>query len=294
MTRPAARGTSPAAIPSLSRIGFVGLGKMGLPIASNLLAAGLPLTVFDIRPEPVTVLTERGAAAGLTPADTARNCDLIGVCVVNDEQVLDVVSGPDGLLDGARPGSLILLHSTVFPRTCREVERRCALRGVDVLEVTVSGYADKAANGELTLMIGGAESAVARSDAYLHAIGKHRFHLGPVGAGNAAKLANNVMAIFGKLGTYEGLNVARANGVDVDTMVEVAMVSTGFSAGLVEWREHGAGLHPAPGSWEGVANEGRRVLATALEISREHDVDLPATAAVLELMTRAAELLSGM
>jgi 3-hydroxyisobutyrate dehydrogenase-like beta-hydroxyacid dehydrogenase len=178
----------------------------------------------------------------------------------------------------------VILHSTIYPETCREVERRCAEYGVDVLEVTVSGYPDKAASAELTLMIGGSDEVMARCDSYLGAVGQHRFHLGPVGAGNAAKLANNVMAIFGKLGTYEGLNVARANGVDVDKMVDVAMVSTGYSEALRQWKAHGLRHEMTPGSWEGVTWEARRILSTALAISREHNVELPVVAALVDLM----------
>jgi 3-hydroxyisobutyrate dehydrogenase-like beta-hydroxyacid dehydrogenase len=260
---------------------------MGYPIAANLLKAQLPLTVFDVRAEPVAELGTRGSAAASSAAELARRCDLIGVCVVNDAQVLDVVSGPAGLLAGARPGSVVMLHSTIYPDTCREVERRCAEHGVEVLEVTVSGYSDKAASADLTLMIGGSDEVMARCEPYLSAIGKHRFHLGPVGAGNAAKLANNVMAIFGKLGAYEGLNVARANGIDVGKMVDVAMVSTGYSEALRQWKVQGLRHETVPGSWEGVAGEGRRILATALAVSREHDVNLPVVAAVLDLMDQS-------
>jgi 3-hydroxyisobutyrate dehydrogenase len=271
------------------RVGFVGLGKIGFPMAARLLQTRLPLTVFDLRPETVAELAARGAREASSLAELANTSDIMGVCVVDDSQVLDVVCGPDGLLAAARPGSVIVLHSTVFPETCRDVERQAAGRDVAVLEVTVSGYPAKAVVGELTLMMGGSTDVIERCDSYLGAIGKHRFHLGPVGAGNAAKLANNVMAIFSRIGTYEGLNVARANGVDLHQMVEVAMVSSGYSDALRQWRtndsRHDDG---ATGAWEGVTVGARRILATALAISREHEVDLPAVAAVVELMQTLA------
>ena len=125
------------------------------------------------------------------------------------------------------------------PRHAGRSSVSVARRSVDVLEVTVSGYTDKAANGELTLMIGGEARLVDRCDPYLAAVGDKRFLLGPVGAGSIAKLSNNVMAILGKLATFEGLQVAQANGVDVDQMVEVAMVSTGNSDGLRQWKAQG-------------------------------------------------------
>jgi 3-hydroxyisobutyrate dehydrogenase len=266
------------------RVGFVGLGKIGFPMAACLLKAQLPLTVFDLRAESAAELAARGAAVASSLADVARGSDIVGVCVVDDAQVLDVVCGPEGLLTAATPGSVIVLHSTVFPETCREVERQAARLGVAVLEVTVSGYPAKAATGELTLMVGGSAGLMDRCEGYLSAIGKHRFRLGPVGAGNAAKLANNVMAIFARIGTYEGLNVARANGVDLQQMVDVAMVSSGSSDALRLWQANDSPHEDVPGSWEGITVGARRILGTALTISREHDVDLPVVAAVVSLM----------
>jgi 3-hydroxyisobutyrate dehydrogenase len=270
---------------SNARTGFIGLGKMGFPMAVNLLGAQLPLTVSDVRADLVSELMARGAASGRGPADVARDSDVIGVCVVDDAQVLDVVNGPEGLLSTAHPGSIIVLHSTIFPETCREVERQAARRHVEVLEVAISGYPAKAVSGDLTLMVGGSAETMGRCDSYLRAIGKYRFHLGRIGAGNAAKLANNVMAIFARIGTYEGLNVARANGVDLEQMIEVAAVSSGNSDALRLWKENNSRHEAIPGSWEGISLPGRRILATALAISREHDIDLPVVAAVVDMMS---------
>jgi 3-hydroxyisobutyrate dehydrogenase len=266
------------------RVGFVGLGKMGFPMAACLLRAQLPLTVFDQRAEAAAELAAQGATTASSLAEVARGNDIVGVCVVDDAQVLDVVCGRDGLLSAAEPGSVIVLHSTIFPETCREVERQAARLGVGVLEVTVSGYPAKAVTGELTLMVGGSAELMDRCGGYLSAIGKHRFRLGPVGAGNAAKLANNVMAIFSRIGTYEGFNVARANGVDLQQMLDVAMVSSGNSEALRLWQANDSQHENASGSWEGITVGARRILATALAISREHDVDLPVVAAVVSLM----------
>jgi 3-hydroxyisobutyrate dehydrogenase-like beta-hydroxyacid dehydrogenase len=266
------------------RVGFVGLGAMGAPIVSNALAAGLPVEVYDVRAEPVAELVDRGATAAPSLVDLAAGNDVIGVCVVDDAQVREVIRGDGGLLSGARPGSVIIVHSTVHPDTCRELDRLCRTVSVEFLEATVSGYADKARSGDLTLMIGGSAAVADRCDAYLSAIGGKRFLLGPVGSGSVAKLANNVMAIFAKLATFEGLNVARANGVDVDAMVEVAMVSTGYSEGLKQWKAAGHTHDPDPDHWETLGSEARRILGTALAISREHGVDLPVVAAVLDLM----------
>jgi 3-hydroxyisobutyrate dehydrogenase-like beta-hydroxyacid dehydrogenase len=150
----------------------------------------------------------------------------------------------------------------------------------------VSGFPHKAVDGTLTLMIGGAAELVEQLDPYLSAIGDHRFHLGPVGAGNAAKLANNVMWKIAMLGTFEGLNVARANGVDVETMVELALVSTGSSGALRHWKSHGY-RHDAftAGHWEGGATlGGDRIFETALATARDNGPDLPVVGTVLRII----------
>jgi len=257
---------------------------MGGPIASNLAKSGLPLSVYDILPDAVEALEALGASPAASPADVARDADIIGICVVNDAQTFDVVSGTDGLLSTARPGSTIILHSSIHPDTCREVARLGAAQGVDVLDVPVSGHNAKAVNGELTLMIGGDGDVVARCEPYLSVIGENRYHLGPIGSGAIAKLSNNVMAILAKLATYEGLNVARASGIDVDTMVDISLVSTGQSESLRQWRVQGLQHGPTPGLLEGVGLNGEKDLRHALAVARERGEDLPVVAAVLDLM----------
>jgi 3-hydroxyisobutyrate dehydrogenase len=271
-------------------IGFVGLGAMGRPIAANLVRAPLPVTVFDVRAEPVAELVAIGASSAASLIELAAGCDVVGVCVVDDDQVLEVVAGEAGLLSALDPGSVVVLHSTIFPDTAREVQRRCSERGVHVVEVTVSGFPHKAADATLTLMIGGAGELVERLDPYLSAIGNRRFHLGPVGAGNAAKLANNVMWKIAMIGTFEGLNVARANGVDVALMVEVALASSGTSGALEHWKSHGYRHDALPdGRWEGGATLGSdRIFETALAIARENGTDLPVVAAVLRMIAGIA------
>jgi 3-hydroxyisobutyrate dehydrogenase len=267
-------------------IGFVGLGAMGRPMAANLVAAGMPVTVFDTRAEPVAELVTSGASSAPSLPELATRCDVVGVCVVDDDQVMEVVAGERSLLPALRPGSVVVLHSTIHPDTAREVHRRCGEHCVDVVEVSVSGFPHKAAEGTLTLMIGGAGELIEQLDPYLSAIGDHRFHLGPVGTGNAAKLANNVMWKIAMLGTFEGLNVARASGVDVDTMVEVALVSTGNSGALQHWKSHGY-RHDAlaAGLWEGGATlGGDRIFETALAIARDNGTDLPVVGAVLRII----------
>ena len=194
--------------------------------------------------------------------------------MVDDGQLREVICGDDGLLTSGARGTFVV-HSTVDPATCRDLDSACRDEGVDLLEVAVSGFPQKAVDGTLTLMIGGDPELVDRCDSYLAAIGDKRFLLGPIGAGNAAKLANNVEA-----------NVARANGVRVDAMVDVAMVSSGVpSEALRHWRDQEMQHEPPGPYWEGGALRGEdRIFETALRAARDNAIDLPLVAAVLDLV----------
>lgn len=267
-------------------VGFVGVGRLGSAIAANLLRAGFPLTVSDVQEHAVAGLVALGASAARSPAEVAAASDVIGICVRDDAQVLDVVGGKGGLLERIRPGSVLILHSTTHPDTCRQVEEMCRARGAEFIDVEVSGYVEKALTGELTLLMGGQEEVVARCEPYLRAIGGESFHLGPVGMGSIAKLANNVMAIIGSLGTYEGLNVARANSIDVDKMVEVAFMCSGDSNALRQWKVQGWKHGPKPDPFEILGSNSVYVLGVALKVARQRGIDLPVVAAVLDVVDR--------
>jgi 3-hydroxyisobutyrate dehydrogenase-like beta-hydroxyacid dehydrogenase len=259
---------------------------MGFGLASNVLRAGLPLTVFDLRSEPVGALRALGAAAAGSPSEIAAASDVMAVCVVHEEQVLSVVTGEGGFLESARPGAVVVLHSTIHPDVCRKLEEHCRQHGVDLLDVGMSGYADKAASGDLTLMIGGSDEAAARCEPYFQAIGSQSFRIGPVGTGEVAKLANNVMAIFGILGTYEGLALARSYGIDEETMATVALAASGNSDALRRWKAGQRRPTTTPSGEPAPFPVGTEILGRALAVAREHGADLPYVAAVIEARQR--------
>jgi 3-hydroxyisobutyrate dehydrogenase len=253
-------------------------------MAANLLKARLPVTVFDVRKEAIEGLEALGAVSASSPAEVASMSDMVGISVVDDAQVLKVVDDEAGILAGIRPGSIVLIHSTVHPETCRQVERRCRDQQVDCLDVMVSGFPEKAASGDLTLMIGGDEAVASRCGRYLDAIGTHRFHAGPIGAGAVAKIANNVMWKLAMVGAYEGLNVARAGGIDAATMADIALASSGRSEALRRWRDLGIHEDTPAGLWErGISLGGDRILAEALAIAGAEQIDLPVISAILGL-----------
>ena len=217
------------------KVGFIGLGNMGKPMAVNLARAGVDLTVFDRDPAPVADLVALGAEAADSTAALGRQCDIVEIVVMTDRQVEDVIAGReegDGLLAGMAPGSLIVIHSTVHPDTCKRMAALAENHQVALIDAAVSGAEARSIAGTLTLIVGGAAEDVARARPIFDIVGEDVFHMGGVGMGQAAKLCNNLMSLVNIQIVEEALNLAKAAGIDEEKMVEIAKVSTGDSWAL--------------------------------------------------------------
>lgn len=212
------------------RVGFIGLGFQGRPLAANILAAGYPLTVHDVRAEASTALEAGGARAATTPAEVAAASDLVIVCVVDDAQVLEVLDGADGLLGGARPGLIVAIHSTILPDTVLAAARHAAARGVVVVDAPVSGSAKGAEERTMSYMVGGPAEAVETCLPVFRASGPTVTLTGEVGTATVAKIAHQLVCCVNMLAVAEGLKLGVAAGVDRDTLLEV------FHAGFAQSR----------------------------------------------------------
>jgi 3-hydroxyisobutyrate dehydrogenase-like beta-hydroxyacid dehydrogenase len=179
------------------RIGFIGLGYMGKPMAENLVRAGFEVTVHDLKPELVDDLVALGAKSAATPRAVAEQSDIIASVVMNNRQTLDVFLEGEGtgVLAGTNPGSLIVIHSTVSPELCQQVADAAAIKGVGVIDAAVSGAAAKSKAGTLTIMVGGDKALVARCQPLFDVLGEHVFHMGGLGMGQAAKICNNLVSL---------------------------------------------------------------------------------------------------
>ena len=202
------------------RIGFVGLGMMGKPIAVNLVKAGHDVTVVNRSQGKVQELAAMGARAGASPADAARDAEVVGLCLVEDETVERVLCGEDGVLASARPGAIVLDHSTVHPEFAKRMERACAERGVVYLDAPVSGSGQVAWDGKLTVMAGGDATAFERLRPLLDDISANALLLGPVGAGNMAKLINNMVKDINLIAVMEAFVLAAKLGMDCEALFE--------------------------------------------------------------------------
>lgn len=207
----------------MERIGFIGLGIMGRGMAANLLRAGFAVTVWNRTAERMAPLQEMGAAAGQNPADVAARSDIIITCVSDTPDVQAVVLGEAGVVHGAQPGALLIDCSTISPQATKEMAAQLAERGAHWLDAPVSGGSEGAANGTLSIMVGGEAAQFARALPVLQAMGRTVTHVGPTGAGQMVKLVNQILVVVTMLGVGEALLFAEAGGLDLEkTLTAVA------------------------------------------------------------------------
>ena len=197
------------------RIGFIGLGIMGRGMAANLLKAGFPVRVWNRTASRMDPLVEAGAEAGSSPADVAAHSDIIITCVSDTPDVEAVVLGDDGVIHGVKEGALLVDCSTISPKVTQEIAATLAEKGVHMLDAPISGGSEGAANGTLSIMVGGDAEQFARAMPAFEAMGKTITHVGGAGAGQTVKLVNQVLVVVNCLAMGEALMLAQAGGVDL-------------------------------------------------------------------------------
>jgi 2-hydroxy-3-oxopropionate reductase len=213
----------------MERVGFVGLGIMGLPMARNALRAGFPLTVTNRTLAKAEALRPEGAAVAPTPREVAERSDIVVTMVRDTPDVDAVLFGPDGVADGAHQGLLAIDMSTVSPAATRGFAGRARERGFRTLDAPVSGGEIGAIEARLAIMVGGEDADVARAMPLFSALGKTIVHIGPSGAGQACKLANQIAVALNNLGVSEALVFAAALGIDLEKARQVIAGGAGSS-----------------------------------------------------------------
>jgi 2-hydroxy-3-oxopropionate reductase len=205
------------------RLGFIGLGIMGAPMARQLLASGFPLTVHSRSPEPVDELVSGGAERAGSPADVARTSDVVITMLPDTLDVEQVVLGDDGVASGVTAGALVIDMSTIDPGPTRLIAEQLASRGVEMLDAPVSGGERGAIDGTLSIMVGGSEQAFARAAPILESMGKNIVHVGPSGAGQIAKACNQLVVAATIEAVAEALVLAERSGVDAAKVREALL-----------------------------------------------------------------------
>jgi len=267
-----------------NNLAFIGLGIMGLPMAGHLLAAGHHVAVNTRTKLKAETLLAKGAAWADSPAAAAKNADVVFVCVTDTPDVHAVLLGKAGLLESARPGLIVVDHSTISPSVTREMAQELSAKGAILLDAPISGGDVGARNATLSIMVGGDEDAFKKVRPLLQIMGKTITHCGPSGAGQLTKLVNQILVSVTNLAVSEALVFARNNGLNAEKTI--AALSGG-----------------AAGSWQ-LANLGPRMLKgdfapgftidlqqkdlrLVLEAAAKAKTPLPALALVHQLFTSA-------
>jgi 3-hydroxyisobutyrate dehydrogenase len=224
------------------KVGFIGLGNMGICMAKSLARAGFSLTVYDLRQEPIDEMTALGAAGARSPREIAEVSDVVISMVWDTTETEQVIFGKDGVWNGKKKGTTIIISSSVGPEYCRKLYARVKDGGVSIIDCCVTGRDPQNGNRPMTLLIGGDEDRVKQYWPVFEALGKNIFYLGEIGAGQAYKLVNNNTGRH--IGTaiheclVEGLNFGLKAGLDLQKMIEV------MNAGPFARNLQGFGLKP--------------------------------------------------
>jgi 3-hydroxyisobutyrate dehydrogenase-like beta-hydroxyacid dehydrogenase len=215
------------------KIGFIGLGEQGAPIVERLIKTGWPLHLWARRAQAAEPLVRQGARLLATPKALGEECDYVGICVMADDDVRQVVLGSgDGVLFGMKPGGIIVIHSTVLPDTMRELDREARARNLQLIDAPVTGRASGALAGTMTIMVGGEVEAFEHAGPVLRSFGAKIFLLGPIGSGQLCKLlCNNVCFANQALG-LSAIDLAVELGMGREVASQVLAVSAGASTGL--------------------------------------------------------------
>ena len=262
------------------RLGFVGLGIMGRPMATHLLKAGHELTVWNRSRPGIDALVEEGAREGESAADVARQSKVVFTVVGDSPDVEQAALGDGGIAEGAAPGLIHIDMSTISPAVTQSVAERYAAQGIEMLDAPISGGEAGAINATLTIMVGGKQEVFERCRELFEVLGKTITYCGPSGSGQTVKLCNQVLVSVTNLAVCEALMLAKKAGVAPGTMLEA--VKNGAAA---SWQL----TNLAPRMLEGDFRPGFKVqhqqkdLRLALEVARESTQPLPGTSLVHQL-----------
>jgi 3-hydroxyisobutyrate dehydrogenase len=264
---------------TMRRIGFIGLGTMGRPMALNLLKAACSVRVFNRTPSGMEPLLAAGAEGADSCADAAEGADVVITIVSDSPDAKDVILAPGGALDGCRKGAVVVDMSTISPAVAIEIAEACAERGVEFLDAPVTGGESGAIAGTLSILVGGKRDALESVRDVLSAMGSKITYMGPSGSGQSAKLCNQVVCVLNILAVCEGLTLAEASGLDKATWLEAV---SGGAAG--SWMLNNLGPKMIARDWAPgfrIALQ-RKDLRLALETAAQGKLSLLGTSLVQE------------
>ena len=263
------------------KIGFVGLGIMGKPMSKNLLKAGYKIVAFDVVKEALKEVVAAGAEEGSSPKDVASKCEIVVTMLPNSPHVKTVCLGKDGIIEGAKPGTLIVDMSSIAPLASKEVAAALAAKGIDMIDAPVSGGEPKAIDGTLAIMVGGKEAHFNKVKDLLLKMGSSAVLCGDIGAGNVTKLANQIVVALNIAAMSEAYVLASKAGVDPEKVFDA--IKGGLAGSTVLNAK-------SPMVLAGNYKAGFRIelhikdLQNALDTAHEIGTPIPLTSVVMEMM----------
>ena len=265
-------------------IAFIGLGIMGLPMAGHLLQAGHPLTVHTRTKAKANELLQRGARWADSPKAAAQDAQIIFLCVTDTPDVEAVILGEQGIIHSARPGLIVVDHSTISPAATRDMAATLEERGTKLLDAPISGGDVGARNATLSIMVGGDRSAFDKVQPLLQCMGKTITYCGPSGTGQLTKLVNQILVSITNLAVSEALTFARQNQLDLEQTIQAIGAGAAGS-----WQLANLGPKMAAGDWRPgfTIDLQQKDLRLVLQAAEQSRVSLPALSLVHQLFTAA-------
>ena len=265
----------------MKKIGFIGVGIMGKPMAKNLINAGYDIIAYDIIEKALNEIVEYGAGRGSSPKNVAENSDMIFTMLPNSPQVREVVLGKNGIIEGVRKGQILVDMSSIAPLASQEIARELEKKGVEVLDAPVSGGEEKAKSGTLAFMVGGKKEVFEKCKDILDVMGGSVTLVGDIGAGQTTKLANQVIVALNIAAVAEAMVLGKKAGVDPEKIFNAIKGGLAGSKCLED---------KAPRMLKGSFTPGFKMklhlkdLTNVFETSRSLHTAMPLTAQVMEMM----------
>ncbi|MBC8106821.1 MAG: NAD(P)-dependent oxidoreductase [Anaerolineae bacterium] len=268
----------------MSSLAFIGLGIMGKPMAGHLLGGGNKLVVHSRTKSKADDLLKRGATWAESPMAAAKGADVIFVCVTDTPDAQEVIMGARGIVQSAKPGAIVIDHSTISPTATREMAEALAKKKVTLLDAPVSGGDVGARDATLSIMVGGDESSLTRVEPLLKRIGKNIAHCGPNGAGQLTKLVNQILVSVTNLAVCEAMTFAKRNGLDLAKTIEAV---AGGAAGSWQLQNLGPRMAIADNKPGFMVDLQQKDLRLILQRAETENLSLPATSLVHQLFSAA-------
>jgi len=265
----------------MEKIGFVGTGAMGSALLSRLKLANVVATAFDIAPAAMAAARAEGAEITSSAKAVAQVSTIIDVVVRTDQEALDCTLGSNGILEGAAPGTLVLLHSTIRPSTTKKVAEAAADKRVNVIDACMTAVPSVVRQGGLTFLVGGQKAFFERARPHLLNMAKDAVHMGPLGCGNVTKLFKNMVTASEALIVYEALQIAKAGGIDYKAALDLMQKTK--SANILDRWETRYDLSGGDLKFNTGTNLYDKDLPLAAEVGKSLGADIPVVEALAKL-----------